>query len=48
VAEELDGTARDDRWQRLVGLYPFLADYAGRTTRRIPVLLLTRAPAAGA
>jgi deazaflavin-dependent oxidoreductase (nitroreductase family) len=40
-AEELEGEAREETWATLVAAYPFLREYAARTTRRIPVILLS-------
>jgi deazaflavin-dependent oxidoreductase (nitroreductase family) len=42
LAEELDGTARAELWPKLVAASPFLGEFETRTTRRIPLLLLTR------
>jgi len=42
VAEELDGDARAELWPRLVAESPAVAEHQARTTRRIPVFMLTR------
>ena len=42
LAEELDGTARAGLWPKLVAEYPSIGEYQARTTRRIPVFMLTR------
>ncbi len=42
LAEELDGTARAGLWPKLVAEYPSVGEYQTRTTRRIPVFMLTR------
>jgi deazaflavin-dependent oxidoreductase (nitroreductase family) len=42
VAEELDEDARAELWPALVAEAPPLAEYQTRTTRQIPVFLLTR------
>jgi deazaflavin-dependent oxidoreductase (nitroreductase family) len=42
VAEELDGAARAELWPALVAEAPSLGEYQTRTTRQIPVFLLTR------
>jgi len=44
-AEELGPTDRADHWSRLVGASPALGEFQARTTRQIPVLLLTPVPA---
>jgi len=41
LAEELDGTARAELWPKLVAEAPTLGEHQGRTTRQIPVLMLT-------
>jgi deazaflavin-dependent oxidoreductase (nitroreductase family) len=43
LAEELDGTARAALWPKLVAEYPSIGEYQARTTRQIPVFMLTRA-----
>jgi F420H(2)-dependent quinone reductase len=45
VARELDGEERDLWWKRAVEAYPDYANYQTRTTRLIPVFLLTPLPA---
>jgi deazaflavin-dependent oxidoreductase (nitroreductase family) len=42
LAEELDGTARAGLWPKLVAEYPSIGEHQTRTTRQIPVFLLTR------
>src|SRR5207248_1536625 len=42
VAEELDGTARAELWPKLVAESPDVGKHQARTTRQIPVFLLTR------
>jgi deazaflavin-dependent oxidoreductase (nitroreductase family) len=42
VAEELDDAARAELWPALVAEAPSLGEYQTRTTRQIPVFLLTR------
>jgi deazaflavin-dependent oxidoreductase (nitroreductase family) len=42
LAEELDGTARTQLWPKLVAASPSLGEFETRTTRRIPLLMLTR------
>ena len=42
LAEELDGTARAELWPKLVAQYPTIGEYQTRTTRQIPVFMLTR------
>ena len=42
LAEELDDTARAEVWPRLVAQYPQLDDAQSKTTRQIPVFMLTR------
>ncbi len=41
-AEELDDTARAELWPRLVAEHPTLGEHQAKTTRQIPVLVLTR------
>jgi deazaflavin-dependent oxidoreductase (nitroreductase family) len=41
LAEELDGTARAELWPRLVAEFPAVGEHQARTTRQIPVFLLT-------
>jgi len=42
LAEELDDTARAQLWPSLVAQYPQLDDAQAKTTRQIPVFMLTR------
>ena len=42
LAEELDDTARAELWPKLVAWAPTLGEHQGRTTRQIPVFMLTR------
>jgi deazaflavin-dependent oxidoreductase (nitroreductase family) len=42
VAEELDGTARAELWPKLVAESPDVGKHQAKTTRQIPVFLLTR------
>ena len=42
LAEELDDTARAGLWPKLVTQYPSIGEYQARTTRQIPVFMLTR------
>jgi deazaflavin-dependent oxidoreductase (nitroreductase family) len=42
LAEELGGTARAELWPKLVAEFPTVGEYQSRTTRQIPVFLLTR------
>jgi deazaflavin-dependent oxidoreductase (nitroreductase family) len=42
LAEELDDTARAALWPRLVAESPSVGEFQDRTTRRIPVFMLTR------
>ena len=42
LAEELDGTARAGLWPELVAEAPSLGEFQARTTRQIPVFMLTR------
>jgi deazaflavin-dependent oxidoreductase (nitroreductase family) len=42
LAEELDDTARAELWPKLVAQYPQLGDAQAKTTRQIPVFMLTR------
>jgi len=42
VAEELDGTARGALWPRLVAEAPSVGEFQAKTTRQIPVFMLTR------
>lgn len=40
---ELDGTEREEWWQRAVAAFPPYAEYQQKTDRRIPIFLATRA-----
>src|SRR4051794_29342124 len=42
-AEELEGTARDALWSKLVATSPSLTRYQDKTARQIPMLMLTSA-----
>jgi deazaflavin-dependent oxidoreductase (nitroreductase family) len=42
LAEELDDTARAGLWPKLAAEAPSLGEYQTRTTRQIPVFMLTR------
>jgi deazaflavin-dependent oxidoreductase (nitroreductase family) len=42
LAEELEGTARAELWPKLVAASPSLGEFQAKTTRRIPLLVLTR------
>ncbi len=42
LAEELDETARAGLWPKLVAQYPQLGEAQAKTTRQIPVFMLTR------
>jgi deazaflavin-dependent oxidoreductase (nitroreductase family) len=42
LAEEVDGTVRAGLWSKLVAEYPSVGEYQARTTRQIPVFMLTR------
>src|ERR1017187_5025146 len=42
LAEELDDTARAGLWPKLVTQYPQLVEAQAKTTRQIPVFMLTR------
>jgi deazaflavin-dependent oxidoreductase (nitroreductase family) len=39
-ARELDGSEREQWWQRAVEAYPPYAEYQTKTTRQIPVFVL--------
>ena len=41
VAREIEGAERDSAWDEVVAANPDYAEYATRTTRRIPVVVLT-------
>ena len=40
-AAQADDQQRIDLWPRLVDMYPYFAEYQRRTTRQIPVMVLT-------
>jgi F420H(2)-dependent quinone reductase len=40
---ELDGTEREEWWQRAVAAFPPYGEYQQKTDRRIPIFLATRA-----
>ena len=42
VAEELDDTTRGELWPKLVAESPTVGEFQNRTTRQIPVFMLTR------
>jgi deazaflavin-dependent oxidoreductase (nitroreductase family) len=42
LAEELDGSARARLWPELVAEAPAVGEFQARTTRQIPVFMLTR------
>ena len=42
VAQDLDDTARAELWPKLISVYPQLAGAQAKTTRQIPVFMLTR------
>ena len=42
VAEELDDAARAELWPRLIAESPAVAEHQAKTTRQIPVFMLTR------
>jgi deazaflavin-dependent oxidoreductase (nitroreductase family) len=42
LAQELDDTARAELWPKLVAQYPSLGEVQAKTTRQIPVFMLTR------
>jgi deazaflavin-dependent oxidoreductase (nitroreductase family) len=42
LAEELDGIARAELWPKLVAESPAVGEHQARTTRQIPVFMLTR------
>jgi deazaflavin-dependent oxidoreductase (nitroreductase family) len=44
LAEELEDTARAELWPELVSRYPGLGETQAKTTRQIPVFVLTRQP----
>ena len=42
LAQELDDTARAELWPKLVAQSPAVGEHQGKTTRQIPVFMLTR------
>ena len=42
LADELGGAARAELWPKLVAEYPSVGEFQTRTTRQIPVFMLTR------
>jgi deazaflavin-dependent oxidoreductase (nitroreductase family) len=42
LAEEMDDTARAELWPKLVAESPAIGEFQARTTRQIPVFMLTR------
>ena len=42
LADELDYTARAELWPKLVAESPAVSEFQARTTRQIPVFMLTR------
>jgi len=42
LAEELDDSARAELWPKLVAESPTIGEFQNRTTRQIPVFMLTR------
>ena len=42
LAQELDDTARAQLWPRMVAEHPTLGEHQAKTTRQVPVFLLTR------
>jgi deazaflavin-dependent oxidoreductase (nitroreductase family) len=42
LAEELDDTARAELWPKLVAANPSIGEFETKTTRQIPLLVLTR------
>jgi deazaflavin-dependent oxidoreductase (nitroreductase family) len=44
LAQELDDTARAGLWPELIAKYPGLGETQAKTTRQIPVFVLTRRP----
>jgi len=42
VTEELEGSARAELWPKLVAQSPAVGEHQAKTTRQIPVLMLTR------
>jgi deazaflavin-dependent oxidoreductase (nitroreductase family) len=42
LAEELDGTARAELWPKLIAASRSIAEFQAKTTRQIPLFVLTR------
>jgi hypothetical protein len=42
VAQELDDAARAELWPTLVARHPTLGQHQAKTTRQVPVFMLTR------
>src|SRR5207244_7364978 len=42
LAKELDRTARADLWPKLIEAAPSIGEFQAKTTRQIPLLVLTR------
>src|SRR5437763_16015058 len=42
LAKELDGTARADLWPTLIEAAPSIGEFQAKSTRQIPLLVLTR------
>ena len=42
LAQELDDTARAELWPKLLAQYPQLGETQAKTTRQIPLFMLTR------
>ncbi len=47
AAEQLDGTRREERWQRIISAQPRYAKYQAKTDRTLPVIRLVPAEANG-
>jgi hypothetical protein len=47
LAREVTGDEKATWWERAVAAYPDYAEYQTRTTRQIPVCVLTPLPATG-
>ena len=43
VASELDGTEREEAWERLIAMYSSYEAYQQKTSRRIPLVALSPA-----
>jgi deazaflavin-dependent oxidoreductase (nitroreductase family) len=42
VAEELEGNARAELWPKLLAMSPSIGEFETKTTRQIPLFVLTR------